>query len=375
MGFRQIISEIFLEPWFESLRSPEKAQREVLSALLQGYERTEYGRSHGAEDISNMNEFRDSFPRLTYEGLRPILQRVKQGDYSAILPEPPEEWVMTRGTTGSSKVIPVTRTHIDQIRNCGARGILNFDNRYPEAGVLAGRILNLNFPSSVHHMKYEGENISYGYSSGTYARLIPSLNETALVPRQEAMDKLGPGISKDDWHGRFDLAFKEARKEKVTAAMGVAPVISSFARYLSSEHDVKPKEVWKMVALFCTSVPKIHTKYAPRLRNYYGNIPIVELYTATEGAFGQQLDDLPYFSPNYDTYLFEVDMGGKIRPLWEMERGDWGRLIISSCLFPRYDIGDMVECLGKHYFRIFGRNSFRTVLEHRIYRLVTRWFI
>jgi hypothetical protein len=111
------------------------------------------------------------------------------------------------------------------------------------------------------------------------------------------------------------------------------------------------------------------------LQKYFGKAPIVEMYTATEGVFGQQYDDLPYITPNYDGYVFEVAMGKKVKPLHELKRGEWGRLIISSCMLPRYDIGDMVEAAGKNYFRIFGRRSTATLLEHRLYRLFFGWML
>jgi len=375
LGFRQFVTEAFLSPWYRSLENPGKAQRDLLRDLLQGYRKTDYGDAHGAGEICGIEEYRSAFPVLDYDSLTPFLSRVKDANFSAILPEPPCNWVMTRGTTGRSKVIPVTRTHIDQIRTCGARAILNFDRRNPEARILAGKVLNLNFPSQVHSMEVAGRTVSYGYSSGTYAKLIPSLNQTSLVPGQEEIDALGAGISDEDWRARFELVFRAAKGEHVTAAMGVAPVISSFGRYLKRAHRRKPRDLWEPVALFCTSVPKIHSKYAPHLREYYGDCRIVEMYTATEGAFGQQLDEFPYISPNYDTYLFEVEMGGYTRMLHQLRRGEWGRLIVSSCLFPRYDIGDMVECLGRNYFRIFGRDTLRVRLEHRLFRLATRWFI
>ena len=99
------------------------------------------------------------------------------------------------------------------------------------------------------------------------------------------------------------------------------------------------------------------------------------MYTATEGVFAQQLDDFPYVSPNYDTYFFEVVTGKGAKMLYEMKRGEWGRLIVSSTLFPRYDIGDMIECLGGQYFRVFGRARHVTILEHILYRSLTRWFV
>jgi hypothetical protein len=111
------------------------------------------------------------------------------------------------------------------------------------------------------------------------------------------------------------------------------------------------------------------------LRDYFGQVPVVEIYSATEGVFGQQLDELPYISPNYDKYLFEVETGQGIKMLHELKRGEWGRLIVSSCLFPRYDIGDLIEAAGRNYFRVFGRNQFLTRLEHRLYKLFLGWTI
>jgi len=55
--------------------------------------------------------------------------------------------------------------------------------------------------------------------------------------------------------------------------------------------------------------------------------------------------------------------------LHELKRGEWGKLIISSCMFPRYDIGDIIEAAGKNYFRVIGRNTILTILEQRLYRL------
>jgi hypothetical protein len=125
--------------------------------------------------------------------------------------------------------------------------------------------------------------------------------------------------------------------------------------------------------LFCTSVPKIQLKYANTLRKHYGDVPVIEIYSATEGVFAQQIDDLPYVTPNYDKYFFEVAIGHETKMLHELKRGEWGRLVVSSCMFPRYGIGDLIEAAGKSYFRVIGRQSASTVLEHKIYRLFFGW--
>jgi len=199
------------------------------------------------------------------------------------------------------------------------------------------------------------------------------LNELSLIPRQEEIDAFGSGIGRSDWEQRFELVYQQALKENVTAAMGVTPIILAFARYIKRKHGKKPRDVWKIRALFCTSVRKIQFKYAPKLREFYGNVPAVEIYSATEGVFGQQYDDLPYISPNYDTYFFEVETSQGVKMLHELKRGEWGKLIVSSCLFPRYEIGDLIEAAGKDYFRVIGRNQFLTRMEHRLYRIFLGW--
>ncbi len=370
------ILKSFVGPWYESLENPAKVQKFVLDDLLKKYGTTEYGNSHGAQNVASIAEYQTHFPIVNYNDIMPYLKQVEEGNYKAFLPEAPECWVMTRGSTGKqSKVLPATPTHLRQIFNCGARAIIHYAMRTENLEVLTGNILNLNFPSSVHTMTQEGKEVTYGYSSGTYARLNPMLSKVSLLPRQEDIDALGSGIGRQDWAKRFELAYQQALEKNVTATMGVTPVILAFAKYVEHKHGKKPADLWKFQALFCTSVRKIQFKYGPILQKHFGKAPIVEMYTATEGVFAQQYDALPYVTPNYDAYFFEVDTGKQVKMLHELKRGEWGKLIISSCMLPRYDIGDMVEAAGKNYFRIFGRRNTMTLLEHRLYRLFLGWIL
>ncbi len=373
-SIRTILQPI-IGPWYDSLENPQKAQDQVLLNLVKSYSLTQYGADFGASKISKIQDYQQSFPIVDYHYLSRYIGQVREGNYQTLLPEPPAAWVMTRGSTGKSKVIPVTQTHLKLVFTCGARAIIHYALRKQSFDVFIGNILNLNFPSSVHTMNIDGEEITYGYSSGTYARLNPMFDRVSLIPRQEEIDVLGPGIARRNWEKRFELVYQKALGNPVTATMGVTPVILAFAKYIEHKHGKKPRDLWKFKALFCTSVPKIQFKYGPILRKYFGEMPIVEMYTATEGVFGQQYSDLPYITPNYDSYFFEVQTGKSIKMLYELKRGEWGKLIISSCLFPRYDIGDMVEAAGNNCFRIFGRRNAMTLLEHRLYRLFLGWLL
>jgi hypothetical protein len=378
MSQKKNLSNVFdfiIKPWYESLKNPRESQEKTLKWLVSLYNRTSYGIEHFTEKINSLNDFQTYFPIISYTKLKLLLEQVMRGNYSQFLPEPPIVWVMTRGSTGIPKVLPATKTHLEQIFQCGARALVNYTVKNDDYEIFNGKILNLNFPSTVTTVHINEKTIAYGYSSGTYAKLNPTFGGASLIPSQEEIDTLGTGITKKDWNKRFNFVFEKAQNENVTAAMGVAPVILSFARHMSGHYGKKPKEVWKLHALFCTSVRKIHIKYAPILKKYYGNVPVVEIYSATEGVFAQQFDAFPYVVPNYDAYFFEVKTGKGIKLLCNLERGEWGRLIISSCMFPRYDIGDMIEAMGKNYFRVFGRAKTTHILEHGLYRLLFGWFL
>jgi hypothetical protein len=362
-------------PWYESLKNPREAQEQVLGELLKKYSETNYGKSHCALEIKEVADYQKKFPAIDYKGLLPHFAQVKEGNYNVILAEPPECWVMTRGSTGNAKVLPATQTHLKQIFTCGARALINYALRKKNFETFTGNILNLNFPSSVHTMTSEGREVTYGYSSGTYARLNPMFNRVSLIPRQEAIDEVGSGIDRTSWEKRFELVYKQAFGKNVTATMGVTPVILAFAKYIKRQHGKKPVDLWNFKALFCTSVSKIQFKYAKVLKKYFGPASVVEMYTATEGVFAQQLDDLPYVTPNYDSYFFEVETGRGVKMLHDLKRGEWGNLLISSCMFPRYSIGDMIEAAGKDYFRVFGRKNTLTLLEHRLHRLFLGWLL
>ena len=370
-----IIYDSIAEPWYQCLEDPAESQGKTLIQLVSRYARTRYGEEHSAADVGDIEVYRRRFPKVRYRDLKDLLDEVRRGRFEALLSEPPLYWVMTRGSTGVSKIIPATKTHLGDILSCGARAVANYILKRGDLELTGGRILNLSLPSRVAEMEVDGRTQPYGYSSGTYSRIFPSLGKAALAPTQEDIDSAGLGLTKGDWARRFELIYRETKDEKITAAIGVAPVVLSFARYVKKRYGEGPKELWKTRAIFCTSVRKIQFRYAPLFRKYFGETRTVEMYTATEGVYAQQLDDLPYVSPNYDKYLFEVETGGGVKMLHELRRGEWGRLIVSSCMFPRYEIGDMIEAMGKNYFRVFGRDKLNHVLEHRLYRLLFGWFL
>ncbi len=363
--YREFI-ELFVGVWHKSLLQPAQTQAQTLEWLLEGYARTQYGQQAGAagllalaSDPSRFFEaYRRAFPIVTYDAIRPWIDRVVAGEVSALLPEPPVAWAMTRGTTrGVSKRIPITETDLG-IRVASARGLLNHLLRTDQLDAIGGYSLNLNYPSVVGTMEVGGEQTPYGFSSGIYVRHAAAATPVEILPPQEEIDELGGGNTPGAWKRRFEMVYQRTREAPITMCAGVCPSIIEFGHYVHRRHRVLPRKLWRMRVIAATSVPGIHTKYKPALRALYGPVDVVEMYIATEGTFAQQRDDRPLLVPNLDLYFLEVlGSDGKVKMLHEMRRGEVGTLVVSTPVLPRYRIGDLLRAFDPPYFRCVGREG------------------
>jgi hypothetical protein len=250
------------------------------------------------------------------------------------------------------------------MRVSAGRAVVNNALRTRDLAVFQGANLNLNFPSVVGKVRAGEREVEYGYSSGIYVRYVSQGTPLRSVPSQEEIDALGGGKTVADWERRFELAYQRCEKERVTVLGGVAPTALEFGRYLFRVHHVYPKDLWKVRIMTLGSVPGINTKYAPALRAMYGDAQIAEIYGATEGMFGQQRDERRAWCPNYDLFFFEVQTKRGVIMLHEMRPGESGSLVVSTCILPRYNIGDLILAFDPPYFRCIGRDQPFTRLRY-----------
>jgi hypothetical protein len=360
-----------LKPWHDSIADPAKAQQEVLHRLLKDYAQTDYGAQHGAAQIDSLDDFRRAFPIVTYEDYKPLIERVMAGEVRLLLCEEPVGWAITRGTTkGDSKFIPMTPTDL-RMRVSAGRAVMNFvaSTRRPE--VFAGVNLNLNFPSVVGKVKVGEHELEYGYSSGIYTKHVSTSTPVRSVPTQDEIDALGGGKSIKDWERRFELAYQKCKDLNVTLVGGVCPTTIRFGRYMKREYKAYPKDLWKAQVMTLGSVPGINTRYQAALNAFYGPAAIREIYGATEGMFGQQLDEKRAWVPNYDLFFFEVQTRSGTKMLHEMRPGEMGGLVVSTPILARYRIGDLILAFQPPYFRCIGREEWWTPLRYAWDELMT----
>jgi len=358
--------ELFVELWHEGLKDPHRTQAQTLEWLVEGYARTLYGQNCGAAELLALADaptrlfeaYRHAFPVVTYDAISPWLDRVAAGEFQTLLSEPPVAWAMTRGTTrGVPKRIPITEPDLG-IRVAAARALLNHLLRTDQLDAIDGYDLNLNYPSVVGKMHVADQEIPYGYSSGIYVRHAAAATPVEILPAQDEIDVLGGGNTPGAWERRFEMIYQRTKDAPITMCAGVCPTLIEFGRFLRRRHKVLPKQLWRIRVIAATSVPGIYGKYKPALQALYGPADIVEMYIATEGTFAQQRDERRLLVPNFDLYVFEVQgRNGRVKMLHEMRPGEYGSLIVSTPVLPRYQIGDLVRAFDPPYFRCIGREG------------------
>ena len=353
-----------LQPWHEAMANPAEAQQKVLKGLFAIYAQTDYGSQHNAAKLDNIEDYRRSFPVITYDECKPIIRRVMAGEVKLLLHEDPVGWAITRGTTGDEpKFIPMTPTDL-KMRVSAGRAMLNYVVSTNRFDLFNGVNLNLNFPSVVGKVKVGEKELEYGYSSGIYVKYVSTSTPIRSVPTQDEIDALGGGKTIRDWDARFELAYQKCKDLNVTLVGGVAPTALTFGKYLKKKHGVYPKNLWKTQVMTLGSVAGINTYYEPALTALYGDVAIREIYGATEGMFGQQIDTKRAWMPNYDLFFFEVQTVSRIKMLHEMRPGETGSLIVSTTILPRYKIGDLIRAYQAPYFRCIGREKWWVPLYH-----------
>jgi len=341
--------QAMVSPWYQSLQEPIETQEQALQRLVHIYQQTEYGSSHHSQNIGSYDDFQQAFPVMTYEDFQPLIQRVMEGE---------------------TKFIPMTPTDLS-MRVAAGRAVINYTLQTKRFDIFSGVNLNLNFPSKIGTITIGKKEIDYGYSSGIYTKFVSTKTPVRSIPHQDEIDALGGGKTMRDWEARFDLAYEKCINENITLVGGVAPTAIQFGRYMHRKHKRYPRDIWKVVIMTLGSVPGINTRLSASLNALYGNAAIREIYGATEGIFGQQLDEKKAWSPNYDLFFFEIKIGREIKPLYQMKPGELGSLVVSTPLFPRYEIGDLILAFSPPYFRTIGRKDWLTPFKYFWYEFST----
>jgi len=102
--------------WRAAANAVEAAQRDRLQRLISANANTEFGREHGFTSMSNVDDFRARVPIRTYEDFSPYIDSIAEGRPRVLTHEPVTHFAVTSGSTSASKLIPYTKSLVNEFR-------------------------------------------------------------------------------------------------------------------------------------------------------------------------------------------------------------------------------------------------------------------
>jgi hypothetical protein len=95
---------------FEKMtKYPMAAQRNFLLRMLYDNRDTVFGKEHGFAGIRSVEDYQKAVPTANYEGLRPYIKRMMDGENNVLLRDKVIFYGITSGTTNVPKYVPVTK--------------------------------------------------------------------------------------------------------------------------------------------------------------------------------------------------------------------------------------------------------------------------
>ncbi len=347
------------------MRDPHETQQSIFDALIESGKDTEWGRQHHFASIQSPQNFADKIPLQDYESLKPFIHRMMEGEKDILWPGVIRMFSKSSGTTNDkSKFIPVSN---EGFRDCHIRGTwdtmtIMYHNK-PDCKIFSGK----NFLMAGNHNYYKPNSKTiYGDVSALMVRNMPKVARPFFEPDFDI-------VLRDDWESKIELMVDVAISEEVAPMIrmvGGVPtwVIVFFRHILERSGKSNILEVWPNFEAYIHGGVNIGP-YRDQLRQLLPSDEVIflEVYNASEGYFGSQLDvkedDMLLLLDNGVYYEFlPSEEWGKESPktigLAEVEVGKNYALVIStnSGLW-RYQIGDtiMFTNTDPYKFRITGR--------------------
>ena len=346
-----------IEQW---VTNPVAAQREVLQELVTSAQYTEIGRQYGFNRLFTVREFKRTVPVHEYEDLKPLIERMLQGEENLLWNTPIRWFAKSSGTTSEkSKFIPVSDESLEENHYQGAKDVLTlYYGTNPDSDLLSGKGLVIG---GSHQVSQATDEISYGDLSAVLLQNSPFWGHWLRTP------DLSIALM-DEWEHKIEQLALSTIPENVTSISGVPTwTLVLMKRILEMTCKSCIAEVWPNLELYMHGGVSF-VPYREQFRQLIGkDIQYLEMYNASEGFFAAQdspdADGMLLFTRHGIFYEFmPIEEYGKKFPhtvgLNKVELGkQYAPVISTTGGLWRYIIGDTIQfsSLAPYRIKVSGR--------------------
>lgn len=390
-----------VQRFLHSTRRARRVQLDVLLDKLRRHADSDFGRRHGFAAIRSVDDFRRQVPITNYEYYRPYIERLKQGDVSAMFGPGTQllMFALTSGTTSDAKYVPVTqqffneyrdgwnmwgvRTYVDHLDLCHKKTLQftsNWNQFLTPGGTPCGNISGLAaetaplisnpvfiIPRKLMKIvdpiakRYTGLRLSL---PSRRVGMIITANPSTLIELARLADTERESLIRDIHDGtlseRFDvpgplrdLLHRRIRRRRPKRARELERIAERTGR-------LYPQDFWPRMAVIAVWTGGSVGSYVPRVREYYGERPVFRDHGlhASEGRMTVPFCDgtsagVLDFVHTFFEFIPEEEHDSDNPTVLEAHELEEGRnyyiLLTTSSGLYRYDIHDLVRCTGFIY--------------------------
>lgn len=374
-----------------------KVQQQVLRRILALNASSRFSHDHHLSARTTLAEFRRHVPVANFEAYRPYIERMKQGDSSALLGRKNRllMFTLSSGTTAESKFIPITSHFLrDYRRGWQIWGIHSFDahprlnftdivqlsSDYDQfrtpAGTPCGNISGLvgamqskivqtmyTVPLAISKIKdadakyYTALRLSVANPN---VGLVMTANPSTLVQLAKMADAEKDDLIRDIAEGTLADKYPVSGSIRAMLRDRIGYANPQRARDLEQIAErtghLYPRDFWRQLTLLGVWTGGSAGAYLNGLKRYYGEVPVRDHgLSASEGRMTIPLED---FTPagvlDIASHFFEFIPEAEhdtpnptVLEAHELEEGkSYFILLTTPSGLYRYDICDVVRCVG-----------------------------
>ncbi len=386
-----------LARFLDDCRDCQATQRQTLFGLLDLNRDSRFSADHGLAAARTSEDLRSALPVTRYDIYRDYVEPLKHGDFQSLLGSRNRllMFSLSSGTTSDSKFIPVTeRFYQDYRRGWQVWGISAFD-AYPkmkqlrlvqlasdfcrchtDAGTPCGNISGLaaamqsRAVQMIYSLPYEivkiGTPEAKYYTALRLAVADPNVgqmttaNPSTLVHLAQIADERKTELIRDIFDGT--LATWDELPESIRPALAgrirrkQPQRARELERVVDSTGHLYPRDFWNELQFLAVWTGGSCAAYLPAVREYFGDIPVRDHgLSASEGRmtipFGNDCPDgVLDIQSHYYEFIPENEYGSDSPSILEAHELEPERnyyiLLTTSSGFYRYDICDVVRCVG-----------------------------
>lgn len=256
---------------------PVETQDKVFASLISSARSTIFGQDHGFDQIKTHEDFIARVPIRDYEGLKPYVEKVIEGQEDVLWPGKPIYFAKTSGTTSGAKYIPITDLSIKEQVKASRNAILNYIKETGNTGFVNGKWIFLQ--GSPELEKKNGINL--GRLSGISAHYVPNYLQKNRLPSWETN-------CIEDWETKVDKIVEETVDENMTLIAGIPSWVQMYFERLNAFKGEKVGKLFKNFNLFIYGGVN-YEPYRAKFEQLIGrSVDSIELFPASEGFFAYQ---------------------------------------------------------------------------------------